>query len=75
MGFWPQMKQARPAVQLYREQWSVKAAPSFATRSMLGVRYPIIVYLPCKAGVYLKIAKSAVTTLFPGDNDLCVGGR
>jgi hypothetical protein len=38
MGAWPVMNAARPAVQLCCPYQSVKRQPSFATRSMLGVR-------------------------------------
>src|SRR6185369_2348941 len=42
IGDWPVMNAARPAVQLCCPYQSVKSAPSRATRSILGVRYPII---------------------------------
>src|SRR5262249_13986264 len=45
MGDWPVMKAARPAVQLCCPYQSVKSAPSLATRSMLGVRYPMVPWL------------------------------
>jgi hypothetical protein len=45
MGDWPVMKAARPAVQLCCPYQSEKRAPSLATRSMLGVRYPMMPWL------------------------------
>src|SRR5690348_11570003 len=42
IGDCPVMNAARPAVQLCWPYQSVKIAPSRATRSMLGVRYPMI---------------------------------
>ena len=45
MGDWPVMNAARPAVQLCWPYQSVNIAPSFANRSMFGVRYPITPWL------------------------------
>ena len=45
IGDWPVIKAARPAVQLCWPYQSVNIAPSFAKRSMLGVRYPMTPWL------------------------------
>src|SRR6185312_14175279 len=45
IGDWPVMNAARPAVQLCWPYQSVNIAPSFATRSIFGVRYPITPWL------------------------------
>src|SRR5437762_4860586 len=45
IGDWPVMNAARPAVQLCWPYQSVNMHPSFATRSMLGVRYPMMPWL------------------------------
>src|SRR5262245_62986622 len=45
IGDCPVMNAARPAVQLCWPYQSVNIVPSFATRSMLGVRYPMMPWL------------------------------
>src|SRR5262245_40673973 len=45
IGDCPVMNAARPAVQLCWPYQSVNITPSFATRSMFGVRYPMMPWL------------------------------